>query len=242
MDVETYNYWITTNDNPEITYDCLYCTMKKNHENFPFTLAENSEIENINNSDNMKFCESLPTLEEIYETNNFSSYPQPLEEATLPSNLNSKYHRVSDFQKLKIEKNFNIFHANVNGLETKFDTLHTFLSGAKSTMDVIAITETSENKDHSFLRNISIDGYKKPYHTASGSSKGGTALYINEDFDCFERTDISIQTDLYESTWVEIKNKNSKNIICGCVYRHPKQLKDDLTAFKKHMDSTVAQW
>ena len=126
----------------------------------------------------------------------------------------------------------------MNGLETKFDTLHTFLSGAKSTMDVIAITETSENKDHSFLRNISIDGYKKPYHTASGSSKGGTALYINEDFDCFERTDISIQTDLYESTWVEIKNKNSKNIICGCVYRHPKQLKD-LTAFKKHMDSIL---
>ena len=150
MDISTYNYWITTNDQPEITYDCLYCTMKKNHQNFPFTLSENSEIDNINKCDNMHFCESLPTLEEIYETNNFASYPQPLEEATLPSNLNSKYYRVDEFQKLKIEKNFNIFHSNVNGLESKYNTLHTFLNGARTAMDVIAITETSETKDHSF--------------------------------------------------------------------------------------------
>ena len=105
-------------------------------------------------------------------------------------------------------------------------------------MDVVAITETSENKDHSFLKNVTLDGYKL-YHTASSSLKGGTALYINEDFDCLERTDISAQTNLYESTWVEIKNKNSKNIVCGCVYRHPKQSKDDLTAFNKYMDLTL---
>ena len=238
MSVETYNYWIKTNDIPELTYDCLYCTMKQNHENFPFTLAENSDIENINNSDNMRFCENLPTLEEIYETNNFDSYPQPLEEGKLPSNLNSKYYSVSDFQKLKVEKNFNIFHANVNGLESKFHILHNFLSGAKTAMDIIAISETSENNDHSFIKNVDIDGYKL-YHTASRSLKGGTALYVNADYDCFKRDDISAKTNLYESTWVEIKNKNSKNIVCGCVYRHPRELKDDLTAFNKYMDLTL---
>ena len=107
----------------------------------------------------MHFCENLPTLEEIYETNNFASYPQPLEEATLPSNLNSKYHRVDEFQKLKMEKNFNIFHSNVNRLETKYNDLHTFLNGARTAMDVIAITETSESKDHSFLKNVNMEGY-----------------------------------------------------------------------------------
>ena len=74
MTIETYNYyWTTTNDCPELTYDCLYCTMKQNHQNFPFTLSDNAEIDNINSSDNMRFCESLPTLEEIYETNKFTS-------------------------------------------------------------------------------------------------------------------------------------------------------------------------
>merc|ERR1712002_371505 len=119
--------------------------MKYNHQHIPFTLTDNNDIVNVNNSDTMKFCENLPTLEEIYETSKYSSFPKPMEEASLPSNLNSKYHSVRDFQKLKIQKNFNIFHANVNGLETKHEILETFLGGAISAVDVVAISETSEN-------------------------------------------------------------------------------------------------
>ena len=222
MTKEMYDYYDKNQDNPEITWHCMYCTMKFNHQHIPFTLSDNNDIENTNNSDTMKFCENLPTLEEIYETSKFSSFPKPLEEASLPSNLSSKYHSVRDFQKLKIQKNFNIFHANVNGLESKFDDLHTFLAGSLSAMDVVAITETSENTDHSFINNISMDGYKHPYHTPTNSTKGGTAMFVNKDFDSYERTELKAQTDLYESVWVEIKNKNTKNIVCGCIYRHPK--------------------
>ena len=70
---------------------------------------------------------------------------------------------------MKIQKFFNIFHANVNGLESKFDNLHTFLAGAESVMDVVAITETSENKDDSFIKNISMEGYSTPYHTPTNT-------------------------------------------------------------------------
>ena len=182
MDENTYKQYHDNNNNPNITdqpdWYCLYCTMKFNHENIPFTLSDNSELSNINNSDNMEFCKSLPSLEKIYETNNFSNYPSQSDEYSLPSNLSSKYHTVSEFQKLKIEKNFNIFHSNVNGLESKFGTLHTFLAGAASQVDVIAITETSEHIDHGFLSNIDMDGYKL-YNTATNSSKGGTVLYFS---------------------------------------------------------------
>ena len=239
MSQEMYKYYQDNQDNPEVPWYCLYCTMLHNHEHFPFTLSDNNELENINNSDNMKFCESLPTLEEIYETTKFSSFPKPMEEASLPSNLNSKYHSVRDFQKLKIQKNFNIFHANVNGLESKFDTLHTFLSGSTSKMDVIAITETSENKDHGFITNVELEGYKEPYHTPTNTLIGGTALYVNKDFDSFERTEFKCQNDILESVWIEIKNKNSKNIICGCIYRHPKSLISDFSEFNKYMDKTL---
>ena len=99
-----YNKLQLTNDNPEIQWFCLVCTMKFHHANIPFTLSDDLELDNINNSENMKFCESLPTLEEIFETSKYSSYPRPMEDANLPSNLNSKYHSVSDVQKLKIEK------------------------------------------------------------------------------------------------------------------------------------------
>ena len=146
MSPELYQYYVENQDNPEITWCCLYCTIQFNHQHIPFTLSDEHEIDMINNSDTMKFCENLPTLEEIYETSKFSGFPKPMEEATLPSNLNSKYHTVRDFQKLKIQKNFNIFHANVNGLESKFDNLHTFLSGSNTAMDVIAITERQKTK------------------------------------------------------------------------------------------------
>ena len=234
MSTERYNYHI----NNESDFHCMYCVMKENYVNIPFTLSDNFELDNVNKSDNMKFCENLPTLEEIYETTKWSDYPRPMEEASLPSNLKSKYHTVYDFQKLKIEKNFNIFHSNVNGLESKFDTLHTFLNGARSAMDVIAITETSENNDHSFIKNVTMDGYKL-YHTPTHSAKGGTALYIKEHFDAFERIELSCQNSYLESTWVEIKNKNSKNIVCGCIYRHPKYVRSDINEFNKYIDTTL---
>ena len=177
-------------------------------------------------------------MEEIYETLKFSSYPGTLDEATLPSNLNSKYHRVSDVQKLKIEKNFNIFHANMNGLESKFVNLHTFLNGSCSAFDVVAITETTEHIEHSFLKNISMEGFKL-YNTPSRSAKGGAALYVNKDFDVIERKDLKSNSDLYESVWIEIKNKNSKNIVCGCVYRHPSKLNSDFNVFNKYLDSSL---
>ena len=72
-----------------------------------------------------------------------------------------------------------------------------------------------------FITNITIDGYAT-YYTPSNSNKGGTALYVNEKFNFIERKDLSAQNDDYESVWVEIKNKLSKNIVTGCIYRHPR--------------------
>ena len=149
--------------------------------------------------------------------------------------LNSRYHSVSEFQDLRIEKNFNIFHANVNGLETKFDVLHTFLSGSRSAMGVLGITETSENSDDSFLANVSLAGFKI-YNTASNSARGGVALYACADFDTFERVDLKVQDDGFQGVWLEIKNKGSKNIICGCVYRHPRY---DNSSFLVYMETIL---
>ena len=46
--------------------------------------------------------------------------------------ISNKYYSVGDLQKLKISKNFNIFHSNVNCLENKMDLLHEFLSSTSS--------------------------------------------------------------------------------------------------------------
>ena len=115
------------------------------HKNFPFTLSDNSEIEKINNSDSMKFCEFLPNFETILETNKFLSDVDF--DQNVPSLLNIKYYSVDAFQKLKNHKNLNIFHSNVNGLESKFDSLHDFLADTSALLDIVALTETSHQNE-----------------------------------------------------------------------------------------------
>ena len=101
-----------------------------------------------------------------------------------------------------------------------------------SAIDVIAITENSTN---SFTNNVSIHGYKS-FFTPTSSSKGGTGLYVKENFDVFERTDLKIQAESHESVWVEIKNKSSKNILCASIYRHPRF---DMSDFLIYVETTL---
>ena len=54
------------------------------------------------------------------------------------------YYSVNELFKLNLNNNLNIFHTNINGLESKFDSLHEFLSSKYSKMDIIAITEISQ--------------------------------------------------------------------------------------------------
>ena len=106
---------------------------------------------------------------------------------------------------MDIQDNFNTFHANVNGLESKFERLRTFLECSKSSMNVIAITETSENENDSFVTNVSMDGFKPPIHTPVSTSKGGVALYVDSKFDSYERVELNVQTEEFQSVWIEIK-------------------------------------
>ena len=238
---ETYKYLQSTmNDDDAKSWHCLYCTMKFNHINIPFTLTDDSELDKINISNNMRFCDFLPSFETISDTNKFSNFQQNEEDYNLPSHLDSKYYSVYDFQRLKIQRNFNVFHSNVNGLETKFDILHDFLSNSVSAFDVIGITETSQNTETFFTSNISINGYK-PFFTPTNSRKGGTFLYVRSSLDVFERIDLKTQTDLFESVWVEISNKNSKNIVCGCIYRHPNYHLSDFLIYLDTILQTLAK-
>ena len=101
----------------------------------------------------MKFLESLPELEISTEASKFSNL-QAYDLDLNMANLN-----VNEFHKLKLQKKFNIFHSNVNGLESKFDNLHEFLSSASFNMDIVAITETSQKTNENFIKNVSIEAY-----------------------------------------------------------------------------------
>ena len=166
----------------------------------------------------MKMFEAF---EAVSKVSKFSNLRNNDVDENLTINIDCKYYAVDNFQKLqaKNKKNFNIFHSNVNGLESDHYVLHTFLSGIPSDFDVLNITETSGKKEGDFMSNVSMEGYGS-YFTPN-SSRGGTGIYVKNAFNSIERTDLNVQHDDFESSWIEIKNKGSKYVICGCIYRHP---------------------
>ena len=201
-------------------WHCLVCIIRNNLDSIPFTSCDDTELININSTNSMRFLESLPNLEIATETNSFSEFSLNDISKELPSKTSCKYYSVNEYQRLNTKMNLTIFHSNINGLGSKIDNLHEFLSRASTKIDILAITETSEKEYSRFLSNVEIEGYEK-YHTASKSAKGGTAIYVFKNLDKIERCDLNISNLEFETTWIEIKNKNSKIIICGCIYRHP---------------------
>ena len=85
--------------------------------------------------------------------------------------------------------------------------------------------------DDIFKTNVVIKGHDR-YFTPSSSEKGGVAIYTKDKLNSFERTDIQMQNIDFESVLIEIKNRNSKNIVCGCLYRHPRY---DLSEFLQYL-------
>ena len=43
-------------------------------------------------------------------------------------------------------------------------------------------------------------------------------IYVDKRFDTVERCDLNTNNVEFETTWIESKNKFSKNIVCGSVY------------------------
>ena len=58
--------------------------------------------------------------------------------------------------------------------------------------------------------------------TTTESTKGGTLLYISDNTNYKCRKDLQIYKEkLLESTFIEIINPKQKNLIIGCIYKHP---------------------
>jgi len=215
-------------------WECLKCTIKLFYENIPFMFLNNQDLENLNKSDSMRFFDMLPRFNIASQLPSLSNASNDIDD--IVDNIDSKYYPVNEFQNLNIQKSFNIFHSNVNGLDTHFENLHTFLSNSNTpSFDIINITETSQVNGQNFKTNVTIEGYDL-YHTETLTAKGGTAIFIKNSYDTFERNDLKIKHNDFESTWIEIKNKNSKNIISGCIYRHPRY---DMKEFLQYLDKTL---
>lgn len=94
------------------------------------------------------------------------------------------------------------------------DLLVTF----KSSPEIIAISETKLKDDN--IYNINIPNYSF-INTNSKTAAGGVGIYILKDLRFIRRHDLECSTASFESCWIEIIRQKQKNMIIGCIYRHP---------------------
>ena len=140
------------------------------------------------------------------------------------SPVNSKYYDIKQFNTLKIDSpsSFGLFHVNIASLDKHIDDLKMILSLMKHDIEIIGISEHKIKKDSLPSNNIKIPGYKDFIFEPTEATCGGTGFYIKENLDHISRNDLQINSPAnYETKFIEIKFSNKKNLIVGCIYRHP---------------------
>ena len=156
--------------------------------------------------------------------NQIHSVDDESEEEFFNSMVNSKYYNIKDFNKLKPDKSssLGLLHVNIASLNAHIDELRTVLGRLKFSFDIIGISEHKIEKDTQPSNNIDISGYDEFKYEPTETSFGGTGFYIKSDLDYIVRNDLNINSPgNYEAMFVEIILTDRKNLIVGCLYRHP---------------------
>ena len=119
-------------------------------------------------------------------------------------------------------------HLNISSLSYHHLELYKLIAGMKIKPKIIGISEIRLQKNKQHITNISLPNYVYE-HTPTESGKGGTLLYPDKNSKYKLIKDLNIyHKGMIESTFVEIINKNEKNMVAGYIYKHPKQTIPDL--------------
>ena len=221
----------------------LLYTMTFGDTEFAFSSCNLSELNVLNSGVSPEELPNNNIGNDYNNTNIFSNSCDKIIDENIRNLTNCKYYTADELKNSNsIDSNYlNIFHNNINGLESKFEDLHNFLSNAFIKFYIIAVTETSQRTiNEEFYTNINLEGYTN-FSTTTNTNKGGTLIFTKSTLNIMERLDLKICHDLYESTWIEIKNKHSKNIICGSIYRHPNDNTLSYDKFLEYMDMCLSK-
>ena len=177
-------------------------------------MSDDVNILSATSVDFASLCES------VHNMINFDSDDDDI----LLNNVSSKYYDLKQFNKTKIDlpSRFGLFHANIASLNKHIDDLKLIMSKLDFKFDVIGISEHKIRKDTEPSNNISISGYNPFIFEPTETSHGGTGFYIKDNVDYVPRKDLQINSPgNHESIFIEIQLPKKKNLIIGCIYRHP---------------------
>ena len=206
----------------------------------PFANLTDDKIKRLFGLCELQNCDLISSCDLF---NNILESPDSNEELNLLSNgaglnIESKYYNIKQTSKCFEKVNGNgisIIHCNTRSLPKNYDTLKDILDSFKEQPSVIAISETKLKEDN--IHNLSILGYNF-VSTHSLSNAGGVGIYISEKIKFIRRQDLDFISQDYESCFVELPRNKQKNILVGCVSRHPS---NNCTIFKEVLSEKLNQ-
>ena len=220
-------------------WQCILSDIEEMAAKFPFIHSTNMELNDLYGLDFPSQLQLLPS----YELRSKLSHIPTLNDFDIDENyvqtISSKYYDISEFSEFQSSKNkyFSLFHVNARNLSKNFDQLLSVLTAIGISFDVLGTTETKEQIGKAFTTNVNIDEYHM-YTQPTKSAAGGVAIYVNNKLDHFERKDLSILHEEFESIWVEMKNIRGNNFLCGSIYRHPNT---DISHFIEYVEATLSK-
>ncbi|CAB4009394.1 Hypothetical predicted protein [Paramuricea clavata] len=110
-----------------------------------------------------------------------------------------------------------IFHNNVRSLKRNLENLQVqLLDELDFHFNIIGVTETKITNSTQLNFETKIPGYEFEYIPTPLAS-GGVGMYIDNtlEYTVLEKC----TNDAFQALWIEIINRDKKNIICGIIYR-----------------------
>ena len=110
-------------------------------------------------------------------------------------------------------------------IDKHFDELSLTLSLLDVKFDLIGITEHKIKKDTEPLKNIDFHGYSPFLYQPTDTTHGGAGFYIDNNLDFKKRKDLKFNsTGNFKTIFIELIIPNRKNVVAGCIYRHPSSI------------------
>ena len=139
----------------------------------------------------------------------------------LSKHISSKYLTPMEFSKIKkTPDNLSVLHINIVSIQKNIDELRQLLTLLDYNFDIIGLSETKIRKNIDPIININMQGYNFEY-VSTEAKCGGVGIYIKKSLEYIKRDDLSFSSkEIGETMFLEIIQKQNKNILIGCLYRH----------------------
>ena len=123
-----------------------------------------------------------------------------------------------------INEKLTLMSLNTQSLNSKIANLRILIEQCSSkncAFDIIALQETWLSELNYHGPTLAIDGYNLTYSNKRLTSHGGLGFYINSNLEYIVRRDLDIQSNTFESLFIEVSISQTKLLVIN-IYRPPR--------------------